>query len=135
MGAPLQSLLSLDLKGMVPEYKGMRESSNGSLWSKVLRGQSTRRRLARKQRFNGRHGWSRRPSRTLMKRRAISGGCKRPKNGIGRRVRTLKKLIPNGKSTGLDGLFRDTADYILYLQMRVKAMQIMVNVFSSSDEN
>lgn len=49
-----------------------------------------------------------------------------------RKLRILKKLVPNGEtSMGLDGLFRDTADYIVALQTRLKLMQIMVDVLSS----
>ncbi|KAF8394694.1 hypothetical protein HHK36_020911 [Tetracentron sinense] len=61
-----------------------------------------------------------------MKRRALLEGSRRSINGIERRVRILMKLVRNGMSTGLDGLFRETADYILALEMRVKVMQIMV---------
>lgn len=50
-----------------------------------------------------------------------------------RKVKTLKKLVPNSRdSKGLDGLFRETADYILALQMRIKFMQVMVNGLSST---
>ncbi|CAI9106128.1 OLC1v1005197C1 [Oldenlandia corymbosa var. corymbosa] len=51
---------------------------------------------------------------------------------IERKVRTLKKLIPNGESKEIDVLFLDAAEYILALKMRVKAMEIMVNVLSSA---
>nr|GEX88094.1 RNA-directed DNA polymerase, eukaryota, reverse transcriptase zinc-binding domain protein [Tanacetum cinerariifolium] len=47
---------------------------------------------------------------------------------IERKVRTLKKLIPNGDSSvGLDGLFRETAEYISSLQLRVRLMQAVVD--------
>ncbi|KAM0053931.1 putative transcription factor IBH1-like, bHLH domain-containing protein [Helianthus debilis subsp. tardiflorus] len=52
---------------------------------------------------------------------------------IEKKVRTLKKLIPNaGSSVGLDGLFRETAEYISNLEMRVKIMQAVVNALSKS---
>lgn len=61
---------------------------------------------------------------------------------IARRVRILKKLVPSRREresesepepeSGLDNLFRETADYILALQLRVKVMQVMVDVLSSS---
>ncbi|CAN0885329.1 Transcription factor UPBEAT1 [Linum grandiflorum] len=39
----------------------------------------------------------------------------------------VEKLIPNGESMGtVEGLFRETADYILGLEMRVRLMQIML---------
>ncbi|GJY83217.1 hypothetical protein Tco_0496593 [Tanacetum coccineum] len=53
---------------------------------------------------------------------------------IERKVRTLKKLIPNGDSSvGLDGLFKETAEYISSLQMRVRLMQAVVDAFSNSE--
>lgn len=58
----------------------------------------------------------------------------RAAKGIQKKVRTLKKLLPNSESAGLEELFRDTTDYILSLQMRVKVMQIMVKVLTGSDE-
>ncbi|EXB28564.1 hypothetical protein L484_009723 [Morus notabilis] len=78
---------------------------------------------------------SKRPKRIVMKRRRL-GASRRRANGVVRRVRTLKRLIPNSESVGtLDGLFRETADYILCLQMRVRVMQIVVKVLSGSDED
>lgn len=52
------------------------------------------------------------------------------------RIRTLKRLVPRSKneSLGLDGLFRDTAHYILSLQTRVRVMQIMVDVLNASHD-
>jgi len=73
----------------------------------------------------------RRPRRILMKRR---GGSRRGSNGIRRRVRTLKSLVPNCDSLGMDGVFRETANYILSLQTRVRVMQVMVKVLTGSDE-
>ncbi|KAF8401297.1 hypothetical protein HHK36_012230 [Tetracentron sinense] len=121
MGASPQPLLPPDLKGMVLENKGSSPSCG-----KVLEAQPMRRRKGRGQRINGGHGWSMRPIRILRKRRALLEGSRRPTNGIGKRVRTLKKLVPNAMSMGLNGLFRETAYYILALEMRVKVMKIMV---------
>ncbi|THG04105.1 hypothetical protein TEA_025427 [Camellia sinensis var. sinensis] len=59
----------------------------------------------------------------MMKRRS-----RRPMNGIKKRLRTLKKLVQNRRSKGLDGLFKETADYIVCLQMKVKVMQMMVKL-------
>ena len=78
-----------------------------------------------------------RPRRILMKRRARLEGSRRNsgRRGVQRRVRTLKRLVPKSSAcTGLDGLFRETADYILSLQMKVKVMQVMVKALTGSDE-
>ncbi|KAM7275417.1 hypothetical protein ACFE04_017283 [Oxalis oulophora] len=51
-------------------------------------------------------------------------------SSIEKKVKTLKKLIPRNtddQSMGLDGLFRETADYILSLQIKVRVMQLMIN--------
>ncbi|KAL8054643.1 hypothetical protein ABFX02_04G005700 [Erythranthe guttata] len=68
----------------------------------------------------------------VMKRRARLDRCIRPINAIERKVRILKKLIPNSEYMGVETLFRETADYIVALQMRAKAMQIMVDALSAS---
>lgn len=127
MGASPQPLLrALDLKGMVVEETNDRFNPSGSSWRKVLETKAKRsRRLQRR----------RRRQRFVMKRRRaqLIESSRRPTSGIQRRVKTLKKLVPNSESMGLDGLFRETADYILSLQMRVNVMQIMVKVLSDSD--
>ncbi|KAG8389579.1 hypothetical protein BUALT_Bualt02G0243800 [Buddleja alternifolia] len=74
---------------------------------------------------------NRRCRRIAMKRRR---SIIRPRNAIGNKVRTLKKLVPNCESMGVEGLFRETADYIVALQMRVKLMQDMVNLLSASGD-
>ncbi|XP_059646029.1 transcription factor UPBEAT1-like [Cornus florida] len=127
MGAPPKSLHALDLKGMVLENKGTSQSSIGSLWSKVMKAQSIKTNM-------GGHGRSGRHRRILMKRRALLEGSRRPVYGIERKVRTLKKLVPNGKSKPLDGLFRDTNNYIVLLQTRVKVMKMMIQLCSKTDE-
>lgn len=73
---------------------------------------------------------------TMKKRARRVEGSRRPAAafGIQRRVRTLKKLVPNGEAMGVDGLFRETADYILALEMRVKVMKIMMKVLTGCDE-
>uniref|UniRef100_A0A5B7C5I1 Putative transcription factor UPBEAT1 n=1 Tax=Davidia involucrata TaxID=16924 RepID=A0A5B7C5I1_DAVIN len=134
MGPSPQSLHVLDLKGMILENKGTNQSSNGSLWSKVLEAQAMR---MRQQSINNNiegHGWSSRHRKILMKRRAFVQGSRRPIYGIEKRVRTLKKLVPNGKSKALDGLFRETGDYIVLLQMKVKLMEMMVKLLSKTDD-
>lgn len=73
-----------------------------------------------------------RSRRIFMKRRV---GCRRGSYGIQRRVRKLKRLIPNSdESIGLEGLFRETANYILSLENRVRVMKVMVEVLNGSDE-
>ncbi|KAK7277284.1 hypothetical protein RIF29_18435 [Crotalaria pallida] len=79
----------------------------------------------------------RRPGRILMKRRRtlMVQGSRRQAKRIQRKVRTLKRLIPNSQSKGLEGLYRETADYILSLQIRVKAMQFMVKTLTSRSDD
>ncbi|XP_058198072.1 transcription factor UPBEAT1 [Rhododendron vialii] len=112
--------------------KGRRWNSNGPLLpseNKVSKAQSTRR-------------WkeiSKRPRMILMKRRYVRlQGSTRPAaaNVFEKRVRVLRKLVPTKEySEGLDGLFRDTTDYILALEMRVKVMQIMVKALSGGSDD
>ncbi|KAJ8748654.1 hypothetical protein K2173_008099 [Erythroxylum novogranatense] len=120
------------------EEVGNQGGGDQSLWDKVLEGQSKKRCQVKKQSFirkNGGHVRTKRASRIPKKRRARLEGGKTGGNGIVRRVRTLRKLVPHSdQSMGLDGLFRETADYIISLQMKVEVMQIMVKVLSSSDE-
>lgn len=76
-----------------------------------------------------------RRTRRSRKRRALLEASRRPENGVERKVRTLKKLVPNtNESMGLDGLFGETADYILSLQMRVKVMQVLVDVLTGGSD-
>ncbi|GER42810.1 basic helix-loop-helix (bHLH) DNA-bindingsuperfamily protein [Striga asiatica] len=58
------------------------------------------------------------------------------RNPVERKVRILKKLVPNCESSdiGVEELFRETADYIMALEMRVKVMQIMVNVITGAGD-
>ncbi|XP_061366575.1 transcription factor UPBEAT1 [Gastrolobium bilobum] len=116
MGVSSQpSLVSLSLKDLL--LQGIEENRNSSYKKQKIMKKSVK---------------SRRLRRILMKRR---GGSRRGSNGIQRRVTTLKRLIPNStESIGLDGLFRETADYILSLQTRVSLMQVMVKVLTGSDE-
>lgn len=79
-------------------------------------------------------------TRFLMKRRAsLDRNRRRPLRPAGdkieRKLRILKKLIPNSESREMDTLFQETADCIFALQMRVNAMQIMVDVLSGSDHH
>ena len=136
MGISPLPLLSFDSNGIHGNEE--RSGSNGSLWSKLLKAQAKRRMKVKKQRLitrkKVRHVRCRRPRNILMKRRASQEGSRRSVNPIEKKVKTLKKLIPNKESVSLDGLFRKTAEYILSLQMRVKAMQIMVEVLTGSND-
>ncbi|KAJ7977683.1 transcription factor UPBEAT1-like [Quillaja saponaria] len=132
MGISQQSLfVSLDLKELLSQGS-TEENSNSymSLRRKVL--------AARNKRW--RQAGIKRPVGILMKRRRArlegSGRCCGTTYRIERKVRTLKRLIFNSdESIGLDGVFRETADYILSLQMRVRVMQIMVKVLSGSNDD
>ncbi|GLU16733.1 hypothetical protein SLE2022_331490 [Rubroshorea leprosula] len=112
--SPHPLLVSLHTKGMVLGNEEMSRARRLRMKRKIVR--------------------SRRTRRVLMKRRTCLEGSRRPERAIEGRVRTLKSLIPNSEGMGLDGLFRETADYILSLQMRVRVMQIMVKVLTGSDE-
>ncbi|TMW93085.1 hypothetical protein EJD97_012213 [Solanum chilense] len=83
--------------------------------------------------YNVRH--VKRCKSVVMKRRIRVERSRRFEDDeIGSKVKILKKLIPiNCEDLGLEGIFRETADYILALEMRIKAMQDMVNVLSPSN--
>ncbi|OIV91397.1 hypothetical protein TanjilG_02015 [Lupinus angustifolius] len=115
------SLVSMSLTNLLQGSEGHRNSSYGYLWNKVLEGGKVTKKSVQ----------YKRPRRILMKRRV---GSRRGVKGIQRKVRTLKKLVPNSESLELDGLFRETADYILALQTRVRIMKVLVNVLTGSDE-
>lgn len=124
---PLLEIVPLVLKGAKDQNKALEGCEDkGLMKRRVVSGRTS---------TNIHVGSSKRPKRVLMKRRRLGASRRRNGNGIVRRVRTLKRLVPkSGNSEGLDGLFRETADYILSLQMRVRVMQIMVKVLSGSDE-
>ncbi|KAI4329809.1 hypothetical protein MLD38_028154 [Melastoma candidum] len=81
-----------------------------------------------------------RPKRFTRRKAAPAGPRKvvttsrRSSVTITRRVRTLKSLVPNGESMDLEGLFRETADYITCLEMRVRAMQMVVDALTCSGD-
>ncbi|KAE8707274.1 Transcription factor UPBEAT1 [Hibiscus syriacus] len=94
--------------------------ANGSLWSKPMDANGERRSKSRP-----------RTRSVLTKKRAVREGSRRVVvNPIQKKVKTLRRLIPGKDSMGLEGLFRETAEYILCLQMRVKVMQILVQVLT-----
>ncbi|MED6127017.1 hypothetical protein PIB30_084050 [Stylosanthes scabra] len=122
------SLVSLSLD----DLEGLNDPSN--LWKQKLsvKGRrpprTSRTRTSRRELMKRIGGGSRRTSR---------GGANKASNGIQRRVRRLKSLIPNSgdSNMGLDGLFRETANYILSLQTRVRVMQVMVKVLTGSGDD
>nr|XP_027065771.1 transcription factor PAR2-like [Coffea arabica] len=114
------------------------------LLSKVLELQDKKRRCAADHSGfrNGRNTKMKirsRPRFLMMRRACLERRRRGPVgtsgNGIQRKVRILKKLIPNSESREIDALFQEAADYVLALQMRVKAMQIMVNLLSGSADH
>ncbi|KAK9201992.1 hypothetical protein WN944_017201 [Citrus x changshan-huyou] len=127
----------LDLKSIIQGNDKEKCKLSESLRNKVLEAQAKRGssswQVMRKKRVTRKNGHIK-TRRILMKKRARLEGSRIPATVIEKKVKTLKKLIPNGEPLGLDGLFRETADYILALQMRVKVMQIMVNVLTGSEE-
>ncbi|KAG2697693.1 hypothetical protein I3760_07G118200 [Carya illinoinensis] len=144
MGAyPQSQLLGINMKGSMLQGNEQSCSANGSsLRGKIMEAQGKRRwqgiskqrrMIPRSRRHIGGHVKGKRPTGILMKKMARSGSRKHA-NGIGRKVRTLKRLVPNSESMGLDGLFRGTAEYILSLQMRVRVMQNMFDALTNSDE-
>ncbi|MBA0575594.1 hypothetical protein Golob_027908 [Gossypium lobatum] len=117
MGISPLPLLSLDCNDQMSESKRRLKVKKQGVWGKAVK----------------RHWRCRRRSRSMLMKR-IPEGCTRTLNPFQKKVKTLKKLIPNKKSMGLGGLFRDTAEYIMCLQMRVKVVQIMVKVLTGSNE-
>ncbi|KAI5336240.1 hypothetical protein L3X38_015507 [Prunus dulcis] len=122
MGSQHPLLVSLDLKGMVLKNEG----KSYTKWNKV--NMITRESGVVKNKRTPKR------RRILKKRGTLKGlqqSARMRSNGIQRRVKTLKRLIPKtDSSTGLDGLFRETADYILSLQSRVRLLQIMVQALA-----
>ncbi|XP_047974819.1 transcription factor UPBEAT1 [Salvia hispanica] len=60
---------------------------------------------------------------------------RRQRSDVRRKVRTLKKLIPNCESMGVEGLFKETAEYIAALQRRVKVMQTVVDALATPSDD
>ncbi|PON61749.1 hypothetical protein PanWU01x14_144080 [Parasponia andersonii] len=124
---PLLEVVPLDLKDTTEDQNKALEGSDEGIM---------KRRVVSRRTSSGHIRSNKRPKRILMKRKRLGGASRRRSgNGIVRRVQTLKRLVPTSRrSEGLDGLFRETADYILSLQMRVRVMHIMVKVLSGSEE-
>ncbi|GMJ03670.1 hypothetical protein HRI_004036200 [Hibiscus trionum] len=70
----------------------------------------------------------------LMKKMAGRRRRRNPQSSVETKLRTLRKLIHSDGSMGFEGLFVETAEYILSLQMKIKAMEIMVRALSVCNE-
>ncbi|KAJ4768093.1 Transcription factor UPBEAT1 [Rhynchospora pubera] len=75
---------------------------------------------------------SRRRAMQKNNRRKVEGSRK-PVGPIVRKIQTLRQLVPGGDMTEIDDLFCAAADYILTLQMKVRVMEFMVNMFTPQD--
>jgi hypothetical protein len=75
----------------------------------------------------------RRSMKKKIHRRKLLEGYRKSVPQIVRKLQTLRRLVPGGDSTGIDDLFCAAADYILTLQMKVRVMEFMVNVFTPKD--
>lgn len=131
MGVSSQpSLVPLSFKDLV-KRADIDETKNSSFGNLVMKMMDSKRKMAMSEKSKRN---KRRRGRIVMKRRArLMESSRRRGNKVERRVTKLKRLVPNGdESKGLDGLFRRTADYILTLQMRVKVMQVMVKVLTTT---
>lgn len=116
-------VFSLPILHSLDDLKGINENeskSSGVLWKRVL-----------KRKSNGGQQMMRCRRVRLMKRRRGQQG----NNEVERKVKTLKKLVPKSESRGIEGLFRETADYILALEMKIKVMQVMVKVLTGSSDD
>ncbi|GLJ28866.1 hypothetical protein SUGI_0568970 [Cryptomeria japonica] len=51
---------------------------------------------------------------------------------IYRRLKKLQSLIPGGRKMGVDVLFQETAEYILFLKMQVHFLQTLSNILSTT---
>ncbi|CAI9300431.1 unnamed protein product [Lactuca saligna] len=119
--------------------KCMKDSSRNLLWRKVMEAQVKKTWLGgwktKIRRCPTRNNTLKMRKRQRVRRAASHRGSRRATTRvIERKVRTLKKLIPNGESSiGLDGLFIETAEYITNLQRRVRIMQAVVDALSCAE--
>ncbi|KAL1558366.1 hypothetical protein AAHA92_08844 [Salvia divinorum] len=71
----------------------------------------------------------------MMMRRAERRRRGPQRNAVERKVRALKKLIPSCEAVGVERLFRETAEYIVALQRRVKVMQTVVDALATGSDD
>ncbi|KAL6515906.1 hypothetical protein OROGR_019211 [Orobanche gracilis] len=74
-----------------------------------------------------------------MKRsRARSDRCVGARDSFERKLGILKRMIPNcdlSSHIGVKRLLRETSDYVMDLEMRVKVMKMMVNALTGSHDD
>ncbi|GAB2234543.1 hypothetical protein Droror1_Dr00003798 [Drosera rotundifolia] len=72
-------------------------------------------------------------SRIKRKFGVVEGARRRRIGRIEGQVRALKKLVTNNhEADGLEGLLRDTADYIVSLETRIRTLKVIVAALSNS---
>ena len=70
------------------------------------------------------------------RRRQMEEKCKSKKK-LSQKLKALKNLIPsnNGDEVKTDELFKETADYIVFLRTRVLILQKLVEIYGNNSEN
>lgn len=81
--------------------------------------------------------WTRASPVLFKKPRRVSGRCSDAggSSGVGRKIRTLQELVPNGEAMEVEGLFREAANYIVSLQVQVQVMQMMLGELSPEEDS
>ncbi|CAK8533428.1 unnamed protein product [Lathyrus sativus] len=71
------------------------------------------------------------------RRRQMEEKCKSKKKKLSLKLKALKNLIPshNGDEVKTDELFKETADYIVFLRTRVFILQKLVEIYGNNNEN
>ncbi|CAN6446476.1 unnamed protein product [Victoria cruziana] len=119
---------------------GLAESSNGRQyhWCRALRlglRRCGQRKAVRTRRLSRMLVRKKKPAASLRRRRErsllSSKGRGGEKDGVERRVRALKRLVPGGRGMAVEKLFEETADYIMALQGQVTAMKALASFFES----
>ncbi|KAG6481556.1 hypothetical protein ZIOFF_058160 [Zingiber officinale] len=79
--------------------------------------------------------WTRASPVISKKPRRVSGRCSGAGGGVGRKIRALQELVPNGEAMEVEGLFREAANYIVCLQVQVQVMQMMLGELSPEEDS